>query len=258
MTLRLPLAAGLLILLTACATGPKAPPPPPVESREIGVVGVMLHLPAQPIHTHYGTTVFNNFQKPYELQRDAAAEMRMAMVETLRAAGLEAIDLAAHLPEADSLRDLVGFDDTGWQLDPEAGAVAQALRTELGVQTVLNLEPYTERIEVLSFCTMYGCSYRNTDGWGLLTMSMMGLESYAAVPGARVRLYTLSPVSDLSLSGDLARYRVQPHRHVPLRNFPKADDFRDMRAAEWDPVIDGLVEWARGVAEAAVQRLQTP
>ena len=94
-----------LTLLAACAATP--PPLPAVHHGAGERIGVLVALPQTPMHTHIGTTVFNNFEKTYPYPWNLAGDLRTAILRELAHAGFEPVDLAAAGFNAAQLQDLV-------------------------------------------------------------------------------------------------------------------------------------------------------
>lgn len=93
-----------LMLLGGCVTMP-----PPVAFRPVtdSRVGVLVKVDGLPTHSHYGTTIFNNFNKTYPFDWQLDGFVRAAVLSELSKAGIDATDLGAFGLPADELASLV-------------------------------------------------------------------------------------------------------------------------------------------------------
>src|SRR5438093_12025918 len=98
------------LLLAGCATAPEIPS---IETKRGDRVGIVVEIAQEgPVHSHIGTTVFNNFNKKYPYSWNLDAGVAEALARALTAAGLTPVNLEAEgLRYADVTPLVVGEGD---------------------------------------------------------------------------------------------------------------------------------------------------
>lgn len=256
MPFRLLLASLSLMLLAACAIYPKMPAPPPLSGRDIGTVGVVVEFEGSPIHTHVGTTVFNNFEKPYPFEWEMAAAIEAAFHAALAEAGFQAVDVGELVREMGGVDNLVVAEGDRWVVSERRKAQAAALANGAGIDVIVRISQPSERFLVNLECGNFGCSEHYASGWGMFSRSILGIERFVALPGFLVDVYTIAPPANLAYSGALQPYQDWRKRQVPMRGFASPVVFKEMTEAEWQPVREAIIEYARTMGAEVARRLR--
>src|SRR3989442_8877322 len=113
-----PIALLLVVLLATagCATAPEIPP---IESKRGDRVGIVVDIAqAGPVHSHIGTTVFNNFNRKYPYSWNLDAAVAQALGRSLASAGFTPVDLEAQGLRYDDVTPLVLADGDKWKVAP--------------------------------------------------------------------------------------------------------------------------------------------
>lgn len=243
----------LPMLLGACAS---LPPPvayhPSAESR----VGVLVKIDGQPTHSHYGTTVFNNFNKTYPFDWQLDGFVREQVHAELNKAGINFTDLGAAGLPAEELASLLKVEGKQWVVPPERQALVDQLKSEYGLTAVVTLVARQERSVVVQECGGFGCVDRYAEGWGLYTRSVFGFDAYFAYPGLVLTVTVLDPPGSLAFSGALEPFAGRYDRVVHLRKFADPADFHNFTEAELQPVRAAIEQRVREIAAAIAERIK--
>lgn len=120
--------AALLLLVSGCATW-FLPKQPAVAVRKDQPIGVYAVLDETPVNSHVGTTVFNNFRRPYPGGWDLSGYAVQAFrAEVARQIGAPVVDLRAEGMTGEQLQGLVDVQNQQWAVKPEKQALANRLR----------------------------------------------------------------------------------------------------------------------------------
>jgi hypothetical protein len=242
--------AGLLAL-AGCAT--RAPPLPPLHDTAGDRVGVLVELPETPLHTHIGTTVFNNFEKNYPYRWQLAADLRTAIERELAHAGFEPVDLAAAGVSATQLQGLVEVRDGAWALGTDTAAFARDLARDRKLKAVVLVRD--EAVMAMMQCSGGPCSFFTARAPGLFTRSFLGLNTYLAVAALHWNAYHLDPPADLAAVGPLAERLRRPVTR--LSDYQPAE-LGSLTEADFVPVHDAIVQFAAGIASELAAELHGP
>lgn len=216
-------------------------------------VGVLIGADDTPTHSHIGTTVFNNFEKPYPGQWAIGAKLRTAMTEALRGRGFEVVDLAASGFRPEEVTGLVVSKSRAWTIEPAKQATQSRLR-QLGLQAVIVTTPLERHVVNLE-CSQFGCVERHAEGMGLYTRSFLGIDRYAAVPGFDFHVYVLDAPADLASYGQLRSYSTIAGRIINLTDYASPADHKNLTEAELAPVRTAIEQRIAELSAAAASAL---
>ena len=219
------------ILLTGCATVPPAPMPE-INLGGGSKVGVLIDIGSNPVHSHVGTTVFNNFEKTYgTVQWDTASQISSMVVSKLRKENFEVIDLAQVGIQPDHLDELVVAKNKEWQLG-EGKQDALSKLDALGVSSVVLIRE-EETLASLE-CTGGPCNSFMISGQGLFTRSFLGIANYFAVAAYETDIYVLKPYADLSKCPSFQDHDRM--KSMMVNHEVQVGDIKNVTQAEWQSV----------------------
>ena len=236
------------IFLTGCASLDK--PLPKIEMQKSDKIGFLIETKDLPVHTHVGTTVFNNFSKPYSydwrLREEVNSRAKSAIIE----AGFQAQDLTSSNLSAADISKLIVYKDNSWQVAPDKADLVKRLRQELNLKGVLVARQ--ARVLVEFFCTQFGCVERYSGDSGLYTRSFFGFDRYFGVAAFEWDLVILDPVANLNstkLSRDLTRVPV-----IPIEKF-NPTDFKELTESEMNTVKASVLNLVEKTAKELLKPL---
>lgn len=253
MLLRISILVCAALLITACA-GLRTPPPSDFVAAPGEPIGLLVSFEGQPTHTHVGTTIFNNFEKKYQIDWPMQADLFEIYKTALQQAGVTVVDLAALGLAEEDLRGVVKPGDGVWLFDPDQPGRAERLRARAGVRAVVAVLQLNGRIYVGSECSAYGCADRYAAGWGLYTRSFLGLDSYQAVPGTFFFLATLdtpSLIGSWHLSTDGVALKAAS---IPIKDLDP-ENFKNLSESDWEAVRAAILQREKTAARALAQMI---
>jgi hypothetical protein len=247
--MRILLAAGALAFaLAGCQTAPKLPA---LSLQPGDKVGVLVVAPDSPVHSHIGTTIFNNFDKTYPYQWTLRKDVQAAVADAVAQAGFVAVDLAAAGLRYEDVDGLVAAADGSWRIAAGREEAVQRLAGTLGLRAVVTLK--AQATVVLMQCAGGPCSFFAASNPGLFTRSFLGMTNYIAAPAFAWHVYVFSPPADVASSDALAGRLKMPA--VRLHDYSPAD-FSNLTEADFVPVHDAIVHFAHDVAASAATSLR--
>lgn len=251
------LLVGVLVLSTlGCATF-GYPPLPDYQLHSEARIGFYIdEIGGTPIHTHVGTTVFNNFSASYE---DHSWELREHAAELLEAElahrGFVGIDLRAEGLDGERLSNLTTASADGWQFSPGYEALVEQLRTDYSLQAVIVLRRIG-RHPVTYVCGSGGCQTTFADGMGVQSRAFLGLLSFSAVPAIAMSVHVLDPPVDLTRYKPLSDLLTVNRNTVSLSGrVERPEEIRELDGAFWATVEEALRERIQELVETAVSML---
>ncbi|MGY6555449.1 MAG: hypothetical protein ACXIUM_13110 [Wenzhouxiangella sp.] len=223
----------LLAVLSGCASNF---PKPDFTIADSARIGYFVELDRHPVHSHVGTTVFNNFTTTYEDEDWPLAELaRQTLVDQLSLEGMIPVDLAGLGFELSDFNGLVRRNGQQWQAGPGKEETLNRLKLEQQLAAIVVVRPLGRHVVSLE-CSNLGCNNRWADGMGLFTRGFMGLLSFEAVPGMDLSIVVFDPLFDLALHRPLLDYRTVNGNSVALRQVPRPDEFRELQTEDLLPV----------------------
>lgn len=238
---KIPLAASVLYL-AGCVT---APPLPDFDPGQIENVGVHISSIGDPTHTHIGTTVFNNFEVPYEQDWVLAEEFGAVIGAALEAKGLNAVELSEIGLTAEDVEDSITRSGMGWQA-AKPDMLAKLERA--GLSAVVMVQPM-EHLLAMQNCTMYGCADHFARGYGIFSRGVFGNVNYFTAFAFDVTATLVQPPSLITQSAPLQHLRSFKNKSRPWSHAPPAD-LQNLGDAEWEHLREDMIEQMNEFAEA--------
>ncbi|MBC7501605.1 MAG: hypothetical protein H7315_14075 [Herminiimonas sp.] len=231
----------ILILMTGCATAPV--PVPSFAISPGSKVGLLVSLPSSPVHLHIGTTVFNNFTKPYELPETLDASATNRITTRLRENGFQPVDLKPLGWKISDVNALAKSDGQHWVANPDQLTQLNRLRNELGLRAIVVM---TEaRVSADLGCAGGPCSDRQMERSGLFSLSFLNISRFRAVAAMEMKVFILDPAVELSSAQPLKSQLEL--RVLPLAGFKEPADYKNLTPAEFAPVVN----WIHGFIDEA-------
>lgn len=239
----------LVISLTGCASSPKIPS---FTMKQGDKVGVLVEIGQHPIHTHIGTTIFNNFEKSYPYQWGLDLAITDILTSALSQAGFEVVDLEKDGVRYSAITPLVVNDRGAWRLSPGKDKVYRALLKEKGLKAIVVVKE--TRVMSALECAGGPCTPRYTEASGLYTRSFLGIDHYIAVAAFDLDVCVLDPLANLAEADPLRSMMSQPV--VPLKDFADPKDFKQLTEADLRPVRDAILKFSEQMSREITKQLK--
>lgn len=182
-----------LLLLTGCV---KQPDIPAYTISKSSKVGYLIQVKQFPIHTHIGTTIFNNFSKVYKYDWKMGSYIEHKLITKLSSVRhLKPINLSNFGFTAEDLNDMIIVSNGKWIVNPEKEAVYNRL-TKMNIKALVVI--YDDQKIATLECGAFGCTPHYAKGYGVFTRSILNLNSYMAATAFYTKLYLIKPPVDLS------------------------------------------------------------
>lgn len=245
-------STGLVLFATLVLAGCAATPPVPTfETKRGDRVGLLVEIGEGPLHTHVGTTVFNNFEKKYPHQWNLDAAVTDVLRKSLSSAGFAVVDLESEGVHYADVVPLVVADGEKWKLAPGKESLVRELIDRKNLRAAVVLKE--TRVMTALECSGGPCSERYANASGMYTRSFLGATRYNAVAAFSVSVYVLDPPTDLAKVDPLRTMMRIPA--VPLGNYPKPVNFDNITEAEFGPVRDAIVRFTEQLGTEIAKRL---
>lgn len=223
------------LTLTACST---LPPPPQIDAKKGDRIGVFVEGGDTPVHTHVGTTVFNNFTKVYPYRWNLRAQVQQSVQKGVERAGFVPVDLRAEGLAYADVAELIKVEDKAWKIAPGKDANIRRLHNQYRLKAVVVLKEGSTLV-YRGVCGPGGCDEGYTNQAGLFTRSHFTLDNYFAVPGYNWNVFVLDPIADISaLAASAKEYTYVSPR---LDGFKPAN-FKELTEAELRVVQARILE----------------
>lgn len=246
------ITVGFALLVAGCATT-YVPPTPSYSPKSNAKIGILVEAKANPTHSHVGTTIFNNFVKeyPYEWQMEAPIFAQLKEVIELNSS-LEVVNLEdMGITSSDNL-DFVTVTKKQWTFVPETQATREKLqKNNIDVVIIVREAPTVASME----CSQYGCSYHYSQGYGLFTRSIFGLDTYVASSSFNISMETLDTPIDVMYLEPFREIAAMRETNKILEDFSDPADFENITEEELAPVKKGIHEYFKKFAVTAKQFL---
>lgn len=204
-----------------------------------------------PVHTHIGTTVFNNFTKKYPHDWQLNQQVAETVKGALTRSGFTPVDLQK---EGVSFVDVAGLlqqTESGWKLGAGKEMTFNQMRERLQLKAVVALKE--SRVRAFMECGGGPCVDRMVEGSGLYSRSMLGMTNYLGVAAYKWNVYALDPLADLTTTASLRNALATPS--FPIAGFKKPADFYNISAQEFAPVKDAVLKFVDGSVTEALKPL---
>lgn len=253
MNTKLLMLAGALLLVSGCASF-SGPPRPPEAVLEKGRVGLLLEMPEQVVHTHVGTTVFNNFSREYDFDPNLTQDFKRHLSEHLVEVGLEPVVIEnSALAGFDG--HVVGLREATWSIANEADSVGE-IRSQNRLDALIRVWPIKRHLVAME-CSNMGCNDRYAEGPGLYTRGIFGLLQSMAVPGVGYEVILFEPLFNLASYKPLRSIEGFGSRATLIEDFKRPDDLKNLSDAELRAVRDAIAARLEDLAEAIAVGLTT-
>ena len=165
------------------------------------------------------------------------------------------VDLSKHEFTGADLADLVIAQDNKWIYATGKSAILDRLR-KLNLKAVMLLKE-TQVVAALE-CNGGPCSSRIANGSGLYSRGFFGIDRYHAVSAYKWGIYTLETPANIAWSEAMRKMLRIPSIELP--DYPAPKEFKNLSAAEFEPVREAIEAFNQAVATqaTAVLRGKTP
>lgn len=202
------------------------------------------------MHTHIGTTVFNNFSKSYPYRWGLDSAVAQELTQSLTGAGFEVVDLEKEGVRFSDVSPLAEAEGGTWRIVPgKESRVPDWKRQGLRAIVVVKEGEVMADIE----CLGGPCSERDMYASGLFTRSFFGATRYKAVAAFQLNLVLLDPVADLAKAGALNELMMFPA--VPMSRDFSLENFSQASEADLAPVRAAVLAFSKKMGDAIVKTL---
>jgi len=246
-TIKLLISILLISSLAACVSLPKTP----AFDLPLGAkVGYDISVAETIAHTHYGTTVFNNFRRVKEGAEWGLNDYAKSETERLiRLHGFEPVEIKLEELVVDEEKLSENADQA--ELDARHNARLTKL-AEMDVQAMIVLKAH-ENI-VAYECSNYGCTEFSAEHAGFYSRGMLFFPAilHAVLPSSNTA-YVVEPFSPVyKLEGPYSQFDPQ----LNLMKGFKPADFKNMSDEEWLAVKEKLEELITLIIDNNVKSLR--
>ncbi len=207
-----------IYIFTGCAV--QKPDVPKYNVKKTDKIGYFIKSNDKMLHTHVGTTVFNNFEKKYPKQLDKK------LVENLlkENIGVELVDLSKFKYE--DIKNLIVAKDKNWMITDEE--LYSKFAKELNLKAIL----LVEETRTVAQAGMYFYEAKSS---GLLTSSLLGMHRYFAISGFDYSLYLLNPIGEVKID-NVQKFKIiydpMLSRYQEESGFKKIKSFKKISKEE--------------------------
>ena len=236
-----------MLLLQGCVS---YPPAPDYEIKKGEKIGVWVDAGNQVTHTHVGNTVFNNFEKNYDLNWHLSEDISGNLKQKLTSAGFDYVEISNQDFKYEDLNGLIHPENGHWEINASKQSVYKKLQ-DVGLKGIIVVKekPVTALLE----CAGGPCSDWTTPNSGLFTRSIFFSTFYRPVAALDANIFLLNPLADLSKGN--AFQDVQKLRSANLRNYKSPADFKNLTSDEWLPIESAIKDYINKMTSSAVESL---
>ena len=232
------------LLLVSCASPLGIPKVSDFKVSPGSKIGILVIEEGEhPIHTHIGTTIFNNFVKTYENQSwTLKSQIEENLNKQLSNDNLyTVINLEDEGISFSDVNDLVVYKSGEWMIDDSKLSTYDKLTKELGVDAIV----VAKEQEVLAYleCTGGPCTAFTTEASGLFTRSFLGIKSYWAVTAFDTNIYILN--APTNAAGCKSFRNQEELRSAFIRKGFKPKDLKSITPEEWTQVKVGVDKYIK-------------
>ena len=237
-----------MLVLAGCVT---PPPIPSFETKRGDRVGILVDIGDDAVHTHIGTTVFNNFEKKYAYRWNLDSAVAEVLKNSLSKSGFVVLDLEDEGLRYGDVTPLVVTDGEIWRMAPGKENTVRELTERKSLKAVVVVKE--TRVMTALECGAGPCSERYANASGMYTRSFFGRTRYNAVAAFSLNVYVLEPLADLARTGALRTMMRIPA--IPLANYPAPANFQELREHELFSVRDAILRFSEQMATEIVKAL---
>jgi len=211
-------------MMTGCM---KQPDIPTYTVTEGSTIGYLVRVKPYPMHTHVGTTAFNNFSKEYKYDWEVQSYIENSLAQNMpKTKNLKLINLAKQGFVLEDLKNLIIASNSKWVVNPEKKTTYERLaKLRLSAVIVINDGAKMASLE----CGAFGCTEHYARGYGLYTRSILGLDSYAVATAFYTKVYLMQPPADMRTKFETPYGTQMPVLKTP---FTSKEDERKMEFIE--------------------------
>jgi hypothetical protein len=231
------LACLFILTLAGCAT---SPPIPSFETKRGDRVGVLVDIGDGLVHTHIGTTVFNNFEKKYPYRWNLDSAVAETLKSSFSKSGFAVVDLENEGLRYSDVTPLVVADGEKWKVAPGKENTVRDLAERKGLKAVIVVKE--TRVMTALECAGGPCSERYANASGMYTRSFLGFTRYNAVAAFGLNVYVLDPLADIAKADALRTMMRMPA--IPLATYPVPANFEQLTETELLPVRDAILKFS--------------
>lgn len=217
-------------------------------------IGVFINANEFPLHTHIGTTKFNNFTKEYAYDWQIAStlftELKTAIEQSSR---FEVVDVSPKVKGAWQL-DFVVQQNGRWSFNENQNALRKSLLADGVTKIIIVQEAPTVAI---TECGTYGCSEHESKGVGLFTRSFLGTDSYIASASFDFSIESLDKPVDIATQPLFEELQDDAMKNVRLEEFVPPEDFDEATEKELAPIKNSIINYIDRLAETVAKYLSS-
>lgn len=238
-----------MLSLSGCAV---SPPMPAFETKKGDRIGFVVEIGEGALHTHIGTTIFNNFDKKYPVEWQLDSSVTEILRNELAASGFEPIDLETKGMSSEEIGSLVIRSGDKWKFAPGKEDIVSNLVEDKRLKAVVIVKE--GRVLTALECSGGPCAERYADSSGLYSRSFFGLSRYYAVPAFNLDVYLLEPPANIALGESLRAMMRIPA--VSIKDYPEPADFENITKEEWIPVRNNIISFTKKMASQIASDLR--
>ena len=243
----------IAIISAGCATHP---PIPEIESRIGDRIGVFVQIADNPTYMQFGFLGMS--EKTYPYHWNLNAEVNRTVMQSVRNAGLTAVDLTAEGIGYFDLFELIEQVGDTWQLKAGKEGTMRRLHDELHLKAIIFLtkmnELYKNRVLVDSIFVYRGSSIPiYADASGLYSANNIFFTLYKAVAAFNWHVFVLEPLADTAKAPPLLDF-LWTNSAIRLWGFNDPVDSEHLTEAEFAPVKAAIL---RSTELATVEAIKT-
>ena len=241
-----------LLLASGCASV-YVPPMPEYSLPENSKLGLLVTVGEHPKHSHVGTTIFNNFVKEYEYDWDMEEAVFQIYKEEIESTtGFSVVNLRDHGIAESSDLNFVDIKNKQWA-ENDANKVLRQTLIEKGIYAVVSISeaPTLASLE----CSNYGCAQQYSDGYGLFTRSIFGMDRYVASASFNISTEIIRPLIDIGAQEDMREVTHFANKNKTIADFSDPADFKNITEDELAPAKEGILEFIKSLAAATSRYL---
>jgi hypothetical protein len=251
----------LLLSLTGCITQPDIPTYTINQGDKIGYI---IKAEKYPHHTHIGTTIFNNFSKTYNYDWNIQSYLENTFTTKLKGLkNISLVNLKEYNLTNEEISQLIIAKDDKWIVNPEKESLYQKLKMQLNLKAVIVIYDTTKMAHLE--CSAFGCSDFYSDGYGVFTRSILGMDNYFAATNFFVNAYLLTPVSSLNKNFEeinnaqvmeLVSGVLTSDEENKKNNFTKPKDFDNWTKEEMSAFKPFIEQYIDDIIEQVIEVLE--
>ncbi|MBT8338944.1 MAG: hypothetical protein HKP58_03995 [Desulfatitalea sp.] len=180
--------AVLALTLLGCSTTPKMLPIPVFDIAKGSRIGVINFVGPRINHYHVGTTVFNNFEKEYEVNWDIPGFINDEIRRQMSEIGYETVIIESDEHLKSNLKDIVVKEGDRYDLSSSVTPIFKKLANDYDIDMLYVLKPLKASLFVPNITI-------EAENYGVATRSFLGIGSTQAFAIIGATSICLDPIS---------------------------------------------------------------